>query len=321
MFNKRVSTVLILTLVVIYVVSSIKVKPAIADDTWNDALLFYPFTTTVQENIRNITNTASFPLKVTVSYTSAENISRIKFYKLSANGTDFVQITDGIVVEYSDSYQPLNIGKTLVFTVYAKPSDTIMQNETTSVSVKIQAESVETGGGPWYPLVITPEIIGSLDTSPNVQLSFGQLITNRFNVHYIINITNKCLYSLNLTMRSWITSLNDYRVVYYSKNTSLLVGPKQSIVQTFDISIPIANSIFDVLGRLQTPYVLHVAFTYENINTEELLATINVDSSHALIQVVVIVGSVITLAVLVYFGLFRRRKKEGKETTEILTLQ
>jgi hypothetical protein len=277
-----------------------------ATETWTDTLTFYPSITTVKQNIRNITNTFSFPLKITVTYATAINITRIKLYQLTANGTTFVQIQNGTVNQFSDSYQPLDIGKTLVFTVYAKASDTITENETASVSVTVQAEAVETGGGPWYPFVETPQFNCSLDTSPNVQLSFGQLISNRFIVHYVINVTNKCLYSLNLTMQSWITSLNDYHIVYYSKNTSLLIEPKQSIIQAFDISIPIAN-----------PIVLHVTFDYEHTTTRELLATINVDASHTIVEITVIIGGAVTLVLVLYFGLFKNKKVKVKEILEV----
>jgi hypothetical protein len=305
MFRRTLTLVLILTL---FLVCSlfISIKSVMANETWTDTLTFYQSITTVKQNIRNITNTFSFPLKITVTYASAINITRIKLYQLTANGTTFVQIQNGIVDKTSDSYQPLDIGKTLVFTVYAKASDTITQNETASVSVTVQAEAVETGGGPWYPFVETPEFNCSLDTSPNVQLSLGQLISNRFIVHYSINVTNKCLYSLNLTMQSWITSLNDYHIIYYSKNTSLLIKPKQSIIQAFDISIPIAN-----------PIVLHVTFDYEHITTRELLATINVDTSHAVVEIAVIVSGVVALVFVLYFGLFKNKKVKVKEILEV----
>jgi len=310
MLRHTLTLVLILSLFIACSLFPIAIKPVMANETWTDTLTFYQSITTVKQNIRNITNTFSFPLKITVTYASAINITRIKLYQLYANGTTFVQIQNGIVDKSSGSYQPLDIGKTLVFTVYAKASDTIAQNETASVSVTVQAEAVETGGGPWYPFIETPEITCSLDTSPNVQLSLGQLILNRFIIHYAINVTNKCLYSLNLTMQSRITNLNDYRIVYYSKNTSLLIEPKQSIIQAFDISIPIAN-----------PIVLHIAFDYEHTTTRELLATINVDASHAVVEVAVIVGGVVTLVFVLYFGLFRKRKKEVKETSEIPIFQ
>jgi hypothetical protein len=302
----RRTLVLFLSLFIACSLFPIAIKSVMATETWTDTLTFYSSITTVKENIRNITNTFSFPLKITVTYVGAINLSRISFYQLSANGTDFIQIADGVVIEYSDSYQPLDIGKNLIFTVYAKASDTIAQNETASITVTVQAEAVQTGGGPWYPFVETPQFNCSLDTSPLVQLSLGQLITNRFIVHYVINVTNKCLYSLNLTMQSWITSLSDYHIVYYSKNTSLLIQPKESIIQAFDISIPIAN-----------PIVLHVTFNYDHTITKELLATINVDASYAVVEVVIIVGSVIALVLVLYFGLFRKKKIKVEEKLEI----
>lgn len=305
MFRHTLTLVLILSVFIACSLFPLSIKLVMANETWSDTLTFYPSITTVRENIRNITNTFSFPLKITVTYANAINISRIKLYQLYANGTIFIQIQNSIVDKTSGSYQPLDIGKILVFTVYASAKDTVPQNETATVSVTVQAEAVETGGS-WYPLIETPEIICTLDTSPNVQLSFGQIITNRFIIHYAINVTNKCLYSLNLTMRSWITSLNDYRVVYYSKNTSLLVGPKQSIVQVFDISIPATDSI-----------ILHVAFDYEHTITRELLATVNVDFSHIFIQFAIIGGCIVAVILIIYFGLFRKKNVSPKEVSAI----
>lgn len=308
MFRRTLTLVLILSVFIACSFFPISIKPAMANETWTDTLTFYPSITTVKQNIRNITNTFSFPLKITVTYASAINITRIKLYQLYTNGTTFVQIQNSIVDKTFDSYQPLDIGKTLVFNVYAKASDTTMENETASVSVTVQAEAVETGGGPWYPFVETPEATYTLDTSPNVQLSLGQLISNRFIVHYAINVTNKCLYSLNLTMQSWITSLNDYQIVYYSKNTSLLIGPKQSIIQAFDISVPITDRI-----------VLHVTFDYEHTTTRELLATINVDASHTVVEIAVIVGGAVSLVFVMYFGLFRKKKVKIEEVLEVVS--
>jgi hypothetical protein len=309
MFRRTLTLLLFLSLFLACSLFPVSIKLVMATETWTDTLTFYPSITTVKQNIRNITNTFSFPLKITVTYANAINISRIKLYQLTANGTTFIQIQNSIVDKTSDSYQPLDIGKTLVFTVYTSAKDTVSQNETASVSVTVQAEAVETGGGPWYPFIETPEITCSLDTSPNVQLSLGQLISNRFIIHYSINVTNKCLYSLNLTMQSTITNLNDYHIIYYSKNTSLYIEPKQSIIQAFDISIPITN-----------PIVLHVTFDYEHTTTRELLATINVDASHAVVEITVIVGGAVTLVLVLYFGLFRKKEKikPNPEETSIL---
>jgi len=306
MFRRILALILIFTVFIACSLFPLSIKPVMASETWTDTLTFYPSITTVKQNIRNITNTFSFPLKITVTYASAINITRIKLYQLYANGTTFVQIQNSIVDKSSDSFQPLDIGKILVFTVYASAKDTVSENETASVSVTVEAEAVETGGGPWYPFVETPQFNCSLDTSPNVQLSFGQLISNRFIVHYAINVTNKCLYSLNLTMQSWITSLNDYHIIYYSKNTSLMIEPKQSIIQTFDISISIAN-----------PIVLHITFDYEHTTSRELLATINVDASHAVVEIAVIVGGVVTLVFVLYFGLFKNKKVKVKDILEV----
>ena len=305
MFNHKL-IVLTLTTIVILVVLPIKIKPIAADDTWNDALLFCPFTTTVQENVRNITNTASFPLNVTVSYLSAENISRIKLYQLSANGTSFIKIMDGIVVNNSDAYWPLYSSETLIFTAYARPNDTILQNETASVKVKIQAESIETQGGLWRPFVATEEIECTLDTAPYVQSSLGQLIANRLPIHYVINIKNKYSSPLNITIRSWMSAFWDYHIVCYSTNSSLFVAPNSSVTRAFDFLLPVAGFPF------QNPYVLHVAFDYEinkkPVTSKDLLATINVDSSHAIVQIIIIVGGVVALVFVLYFGLFKNKK-------------
>lgn len=318
MFNHKL-IVLTLATIVILVVLPIEIKPITADDTWNDALLFCPFTTTVQENIRNITNTASFPLNVTVSYLNAENISLIKLYQLSANGTTFIKIMDGAVVNNSNAYWPLYSEETLIFTVYARPNDTILQNETASVKVKIQAVSIETQGGIWRPFVATEEIECTLDTAPYVQSSLAQLIANRLPIHYVINIKNKYSFPLNITIRSWMSAFWDYHIVCYSTNSSLFVAPNSSVTRAFDFLLPVAGFPF------QNPYVLHIAFDYEinkkPVISKDLLATINIDSSHAIIQVIVIVGSVVALVFILYFGLFKGRKKEGKDATEILTFQ
>jgi len=129
-------------------IASIK---SVMADTWTDSLTFYPYVTVIKENVHTLTNTFTFPVKIIITYVSAENISRIKLYQLHGNGTLFVQIQNGIVDKQTDTYDSLAVGDFLSFTIYAKPSDTIVDNETASVTVKIEAEPSEEPSPPGRP--------------------------------------------------------------------------------------------------------------------------------------------------------------------------
>ena len=104
---------------------------------WTDTIKIYKDATTVHTDIRTFTNNETHPIDVTVEITSTQSIYILKYYKLSANGTDFVIISEGAVTRSGATYYGLKQGEKLCFTVEAKPIDSAAEGETATVEVQI----------------------------------------------------------------------------------------------------------------------------------------------------------------------------------------
>lgn len=91
--------------------------------SWTDTIIIYKDVTSVYTDIRVFTNNETFPIDVRVHITYRRAIHLLQFYKLSANGTDFLIISEGRVSRSGATYYGLNPGQKLSFTVEAKPTD------------------------------------------------------------------------------------------------------------------------------------------------------------------------------------------------------
>jgi len=92
-----------------------------APETWTDNIKIYKDATTVCPDIRTFTNNEMFPIGVTVEIKRNPSIQILQYYKLSANETDFIVISQGKVTQAKTTYYGLNPGEKLCFTVEAKP--------------------------------------------------------------------------------------------------------------------------------------------------------------------------------------------------------
>jgi len=108
--------------------------------TWTDTIKLYKDATTVNADIRTFTNNETFPVDVTVqlkSPTPPGSIRILEYYKLSANGTDFIIISEGKVILSGATYYGLKPGEKLCFTVEAKPTNSANEGNTATVEVEI----------------------------------------------------------------------------------------------------------------------------------------------------------------------------------------
>lgn len=108
-------------------------RPALAQYSWTDTIIIYKHVTSVYTDIRTFTNNEMFPIDVKVHITRRSAIHLLQYYKLSANETDFIIISEGRVVRSGDTYHGLGPGQKLCFTVEAKPTDLVVVGDTATV--------------------------------------------------------------------------------------------------------------------------------------------------------------------------------------------
>ncbi len=112
--------------------------PVLAQYSWTDTIKIYENITVVYTNIRTITNNETFPVDVKAYVTSTSEIHLLQYYELSANGTDFVIISEGAVIRLEDTYYGLGPGQKLCFSVKAKPTDSVVVGDTATVGIKVE---------------------------------------------------------------------------------------------------------------------------------------------------------------------------------------
>ena len=112
---------------------SLDFRPALAQYSWTDTIIIYRDVTSVYTDIRTITNNENFPINVKLHITRRNAIHILQYYKLSANKTDFIIISEGRVILPGDTYYGLESGQKLCFTVEAKPTDFVVVGDTATV--------------------------------------------------------------------------------------------------------------------------------------------------------------------------------------------
>lgn len=288
------------------------IGPVQASTDWEDSLTFYGNITIVNEHLRNVTNGASYPVRVDVEYQSGQDINRLHLYELttSDDATIFVKIENGVVTKSSDTYDSLGLGQTLYFDVRAKPIDTIQVGQNATVIVKVTTTELPGGGG-WRRVVATDRFEVTLITQPYIGLSLGQFLTNNMRIEYTVTILNKHSKSLTLNLRAWVTDLDDALTVLALSNTSYKIPPTTRHNVNCNFSMPISDNIFTAWSHLTEIYVLHIVAEdpQAQVETEALIATIQVDGRKTIAQLGIIGGLLCGTGIVLYPG-FRKKKRE-----------
>jgi len=169
--------------------------------TWTDNITIYKDATTVYVDIRTFTNNETFPIDVTAEIKRNPSIRILEYYKLSANGTDFIVISGGKVINAKDTYYGLNPGEKLCFTVEAKPKDSTVEGDTATVEVRIS-----------YPLP-------GQDNPPTIEFVDpvdGQTLGGMYRVK--VDATDDqqvSMVELSIDSESWINITGNFDGTYY----------------------------------------------------------------------------------------------------------
>ena len=115
----------------------------LAQFSWTDSINLYKDVTAVYTDIRKIMNNETIPVDVRVYTTSMENAQFLEYYRLSANGTEFIIISGGEIHLFNGTYYGLEPGQTLCFTVEAKGASFLAEDDTAEVGVRVDFWSAE----------------------------------------------------------------------------------------------------------------------------------------------------------------------------------
>ena len=110
----------------------------LAQYSWTDSINLYKDVTAVYTDVRNITNNEIVTVDVRVYITFTENITLLGYYRLSANGTDFIIISEGEVPLSNGTYYGLEQGQTLSFNIEAKGASSLSVDDIVKVGVKVE---------------------------------------------------------------------------------------------------------------------------------------------------------------------------------------
>ena len=136
---KKLAAILATTIVIstVFLVLTPYIPSALAQFSWTDTISIYKDVTAVYTDIRKITNNETVSVDVRVYITFTENISLLEYYRLSANGTTFITISQGVVTLSNGTYYGLEPGQTLNFTVEAKGASSLSVDDIVKVGVKV----------------------------------------------------------------------------------------------------------------------------------------------------------------------------------------
>ena len=211
--------------------------------TWTDTFKLYKDAISVYADIRTFRNNETFPVDVTVqlkSPTPSGSIRILEYYKLSANGTNFVIISEGKVVLSGATYYGLKPGEKLCFTVEAKPTNSAKEGDTATVQVEISY----------------PQPSDNPPTCSIVDPANGQTLSGVYRVKVSATDDKQVTkVELSIDSGSWIDITGNFDETYYYYDWDTTTVPDGS--HTLDARA--------TDNALQTTYASQVSVTVDNI--------------------------------------------------------
>lgn len=185
------------------------------EQSWTDTIKLYKDATTVCPDIRTFTNNETSPIDVIVEIKRNPTIQILQYYKLSANETDFIIISQGKVTQAKRTYYGLNPGEKLCFTIEAKPKDTAVEGETATVEVRI-SYPLPSGDNPPTCSIVDP--IG------------GQTLSGVYRVEVDATDDNQVsTVELSIDSGSWINITANFDGTYYYYDWDTTTVPDGSL--------------------------------------------------------------------------------------------
>jgi len=240
------------------------VKPPIipnvlAQYTWTDTLNVFHNITTFSPNIRNITNTYSYPIEVKVSLIDVDKISLIRLYKIVGNNTDFIYIKDGSTIRPDNTFSPLQPGQTLVFNIYAKPSNSLSTGETITVTQKVELFKVAVA--PVYPPpLIIPKPPKMLLDIKVYELPAIVYLPFQTRFHAKLLLINKGTAATDVKVKWWVTDTQG--TVYPGGETTVFISGLDKKYLEIDVVTPPKAGNYTLHAKTTEPVVVTAESTF-----------------------------------------------------------
>lgn len=264
---------------------------------WTDNITVYPYAVMYVPSIRQIKNNDTQKNVLTVSLSDVQNSSIIKKYRLTGNGTTFIEIDDGSVKIDSNSVH-LQPNATIVFDTMAEPTSNVTANSQFVVSVKLELERVTEGEAVVISVIrhekINVDFVSLVSASPSLIDCIKQSYTITANV----SLQNKLLRTLKGTIYWYITPQNNNKTLA-EESAEFTINKTSTAYKQLPITVP-----FNPLADFGKQYILHVYVVSEGERTNEakILYTL---SNGSVIQGLITLGGIGFLAIGVYVFLTR----------------
>jgi len=158
---------------------------ALAQYSWTDNIKIYKDVTATYPNLRQITNNLTVTVDVKVYITTTEKANLLEYYKLSANGTDFIIIAQGNIILSNGTYYGLEPYQTLCFTVEAKGASSLADDDTVIVGVKVELWSAAYT----HDIAVTNITLSKTLLGQGYSMSINITIENQGNFTETFNVT------------------------------------------------------------------------------------------------------------------------------------
>jgi hypothetical protein len=206
-------------------------RPSLAQYSWTDTIEIYKDVTYVYTGIRTITNNETFPIDVKVNLTSTSEIHILQYYELSANGTDFIIISEGTIIRSGATYYGLESGQKLCFSVEAKPTDLVVAGETATVGITVELYSALYA----HDVAVVTVIPAKTVVGQGFPLTINVTVENQgeyieaFNVTLYANITSIATQTVTLTSGNSTTITFTWNTTGFAKGNYTIWAYAESV--------------------------------------------------------------------------------------------
>lgn len=169
----------------VFLVLKPHIPSALAQYSWTDNINIYKHVSVVYTDIRKIKNNETVPVDVRVYITFTEKINLLDYYELSANGTNFIIISQGNITLSNSTYCGLGTGQTLWFNVEAEGASSLSIDDIVKIGVRVEFWSAEY----LHDVAITDVTSSKTIVGQGFEMNVNVTVENQGNFTETFNIT------------------------------------------------------------------------------------------------------------------------------------
>lgn len=233
----RVKKELAVALAVVIIISSVfpvlklYIPSALAQYSWTDNINIYKHLSVVYTDIRKIKNNETVPVDVRVYITFTEKINLLEYYKLSANGTNFIIISQGNITLSNSTYYGLGTGQTLWFSIEAEGASSLSIDDIVKIGVRVEFWSAEYV----HDIAITDIISSKTIVGQGFEMYVNVTVENHGNFTETFNITGYANTTIIQTQIIMNLVSGEFRTISFTWNTTDVAYGNYTIRAVADI--------------------------------------------------------------------------------------